>query len=402
MRVVLYEWSCSGGLCGPDADQILNSETAIPTDAFNGLREKIAAEGRAMLESLAHDAARDASLDVTVLIDREGRVALPAINVPAGVRVCQVHAQAEIDVLARLAAKADWTLIVAPETAGILAARVAAARMAGGRVAAPSAHFMALATDKQATCLALAAAGVPVPAGGILDPSLPLPQGFFLPAVRKARASASGDGLEILDGHEVSRLQQNGNDFLASSRRSTAMPASQSQRVEAFIEGLPVGVSCLCGPLGITLLPAVRQLFSTGVSPDYLGGSLPLTDDLNTRAHQLARRALAALIDHSSAHPSAHPGEARDQHPTSKGSAACGWVGVDMILGAREDGRGDRVLEINPRLTTSFVGLAQLFQTSLVRSILDAASGREVNLYNSRAPGWRIEFDKAGKVVSSP
>jgi len=398
MRVVLYEWSCSGGLCGPDADQILNSQTAIPKVTANGLREKLAAEGRAMLESLAHDAAKDTSLNVTVLIDQAGRVALPEIHVPASVRVCQVHAQSEIDVLARLAAEADWTLIVAPETAGILAARVAAARMAGGRVAAPSARFMAVATDKQATCLALAAAGVPVPAGGTLDPSRPLPQGFFLPAVRKARGSASGDGLEIVNRYEENSRQHDRNTLDLSSLHKTTTPARHSQRVEAFIEGLPIGVSCLCGPLGITLLPAVQQLFSTGVSPDYLGGSLPLTDDLNTRAHELARRALVALIDHSSADPL----ETCDQNLTSKGSAACGWVGVDMILGAREDGRGDRVLEINPRLTTSFVGLTQLFQMSLVRGILDAASGLDVNLRHSRDPGWRIDFDTAGQMMSMP
>ena len=44
-----------------------------------------------------------------------------------------------------------------------------------------------------------------------------------------------------------------------------------------------------------------------------------------------------------------------------------------MILGPRDDGRDDRVLEVNPRLTTSFVGLAAAAPTSLVRKLLDRA-----------------------------
>lgn len=37
-----------------------------------------------------------------------------------------------------------------------------------------------------------------------------------------------------------------------------------------------------------------------------------------------------------------------------------------MILGERQDGRGDRVLEVNPRLTTSFVGHAAAACESLL------------------------------------
>jgi hypothetical protein len=43
-------------------------------------------------------------------------------------------------------------------------------------------------------------------------------------------------------------------------------------------------------------------------------------------------------------------------------------------LGEREDGRADRVLEINPRLTSSFLGLA-IGPGSLIRRLLDIACG---------------------------
>lgn len=46
-----------------------------------------------------------------------------------------------------------------------------------------------------------------------------------------------------------------------------------------------------------------------------------------------------------------------------------------MILGHREDGGEDRVLEINPRLTTSFIGLRRWTDPTLVRVLLDVADG---------------------------
>ena len=47
-----------------------------------------------------------------------------------------------------------------------------------------------------------------------------------------------------------------------------------------------------------------------------------------------------------------------------------------MILGDRDDGLDDRVLEVNPRLTTSFVGLGAAGAAGLVRVIVDVAISR--------------------------
>ncbi|MFM8704909.1 MAG: hypothetical protein ACKOHG_13770, partial [Planctomycetia bacterium] len=183
MRMLLYEWCCSGGLAG--------SETA---ECF----ASIVAEGWAMLEALAADAAKDAALDVTVLVDRSRMISLPA-----QVRALASHGVDDVTALVAAARDHDWTVIVAPETDGILASRVAAARTAGARVLAPSAAFIDIASDKQATAHALAAAGVPVPAGRSLAPGEPVPVGFHLPAVRKDRAGVGCDGLEIIRDSSV-------------------------------------------------------------------------------------------------------------------------------------------------------------------------------------------------------
>lgn len=321
LKLLLYEWCCSGGLA------------ALPLGS--GL-EDLFAEGRMMLEALAADAARDPSLDVTVLVD-----AAREINLPDGMRVETVPHDAEISSLLAAATRNDRAVLVAPETDGILADRVARVRAAGGHPVAAGARFLAIAGDKQATIDALAAAGVPVPAGRSLSADEPFPLGFHLPAIRKARASAGCDGLQII-------------------RRPGGVAASAgATRLEAFIAGTPVGVSCLCGG-DLEILPPLRQRFTDGDRPRYLGSEPLPNRSLATRAQGLARRTVAALERAAGDEP------------------AAGWVGVDMILGDRHDGLDDRVLEVNPRLTTSFVVQSRGAPLSLVRSMIDrAATPRE-------------------------
>ncbi|MFM9059719.1 MAG: ATP-grasp domain-containing protein [Planctomycetaceae bacterium] len=310
MRVVLCEWCMSGGLAGADAS--------------------IAREGRMMLEALAADAAKDAALDVTVLVEA-GR----ALDLPALTRLLAVPAGGAAAAIVAAARDADWTVVVAPETDGILAGVVRAVRAAGGRVLAPDDRVIDVASDKQATVDALAARGLPVPAGRALAAGEPLPAGFHLPAVRKARAGCGGDGLEILAARD-------------------APPASMPTRVEALTEGTPVGVSCLCGSSTPIVLPPMRQRFTAGTAPRYQGSDLLAGAGPIARATALARHAATAL------------------------GATAGWLGVDMILGERPDGRDDRVLEVNPRVTTSFVGLSRLFASSLVAAMIEAATGTDV------------------------
>jgi len=307
MRVVLYEWCMSGGLAGGDAP--------------------IVREGRSMLEALAADAAREPSLEVVALVE-EGR----AIDLPTRARVVPVPAGADVDRLVTEAREADWTVVVAPESDGVLAGLARAVRDAGGRLLAPAGGVIDAASDKQATIDALAARGVPVPAGRALAPGTVMPAEFHLPAARKARLGCGGEGLEILASPDVA-------------------PVPVPTRLEAFVPGLPVGAACICGPRSTHVLPPMRQVFTASRQPRYLGSD-PLADAaLASRASALAVRAVAAL------------------------GADGGWVGVDMILGPRSDGRDDRVLEVNPRLTTSFVGLTRLYASSLVATMIDTIRG---------------------------
>jgi tyramine---L-glutamate ligase len=316
MRLLVHEWCCSGGLSGADA-------------ALVGAAAAILPEARAMFRALLADARRVPELDVVAVID-EGLT----LDLPAGIAPWPVPPGRELDVLAAAAATADAALVVAPETGGILARRVAAVQNAGGRPLACDPAFITIAADKQATALALAAAGVPVPAGRSLEPGAAWPPEFFRPAIRKRRDGVGGDGLLFIE-----------------PGTPTPPPAHDATRIETFVTGLPVGVSLICDAGRARPVAVLEQVFDPATPGSYRGGRTVAAPAARHRAAWLARRAIAAL-------------------ERAAGAAARGWVGVDMILGDREDGHADRVLEVNPRLTTAFVGLAARSATSLVAAML--------------------------------
>jgi predicted ATP-grasp superfamily ATP-dependent carboligase len=51
---------------------------------------------------------------------------------------------------------------------------------------------------------------------------------------------------------------------------------------------------------------------------------------------------------------------------------------VDLVLGEAADGSQDQVIEMNPRLTTSYVGLRHLTATNLAEALLRLAAGERI------------------------
>ncbi len=107
---------------------------------------------------------------------------------------------------------------------------------------------------------------------------------------------------------------------------------------------------------------------------EYQGGSLPLEPHLDRRARALAQRAARCL-----------PGP-------------LGFVGVDLVLGAATDGSQDCVIEVNPRLTTSYVGLRVAARQNLAGALLTVAEGREAGLSFADRP---VRFSSDGRIDSS-
>lgn len=104
--------------------------------------------------------------------------------------------------------------------------------------------------------------------------------------------------------------------------------------VQPFVPGEPASVAFLVGPGRRLALPAVSQRLSDDGRFHYRGGRLPLTADSAERAASLAARAVDAV------------------------EGLRGYVGVDLVLGPTA--ARDAVMEINPRMTTSYIGLRAL------------------------------------------
>lgn len=333
MRIFLHEFVTGGGWYS-----VHGSTTEPPP-------ESLALEGRAMLEALAADFIAAAAA-VDALVD----VRQPSLDF-AGVAVHPIDsAAAEQHAIARLAPQADWTVLIAPEFDGHLLTRARAVEQAGGRLLGPSPELIALAADKHATCEHLARHGVRVPRGIALAPGEAPPPDFPYPAVLKPRDGAGSLGIERLDRWPAGRRVE------------------KASRLEANCPGLPASVACLCGPDGVVPLAPCRQKLS-GRGFAYEGGSLPLSPALAGRAQSLALRAVANL------------------------PRPVGYLGVDLILGADASGSDDVVVEINPRLTTSYVGLRAHSRVNLAGAMVRVACGGEIELCWNEG---EVHFTSAG------
>ena len=309
--VFVYEFCCAIGSPGP-----------------------LLREGRAMRDAVADDFRRLPGVEVVTLDD-------------AG--------DAEPDRFLERLASSDSTLVIAPETDGVLADRCRWVREFRRPCLNSSAAAIAVTADKLELCRVWMNAGVPTPmASGARD----WPP--YHPAVWKPRFGAGSAATMLLrtradEERFWESVGSNWDDF------------ETELMVQDFVPGRAASVAFLIGPgQTVPLLPTFQHLSDDGRFT-YLGGELPIPPDLAERAVTLGRKAVECV-----------PG-------------LRGYVGVDLVLGDA----GDFAIEINPRLTTSYVGLRALAETNLAGAMLDVCAGRPVDL---RWKPGRVRFTPDGAV----
>lgn len=334
MHIFVYEWATGGGL----------------VDEPGPLPASLVREGAAMVAALVNDLQRITGCRVTAF--RDPRIVQLTYGGCEIVDVLSSFAHGEE--FERLAAAADATILIAPEFDGILSKLARRATAVGGRLLSPSPEFIRLTADKHRTCETLRAAGVRTPQGQLLEPDAPLPHDFSYPAVVKpVDGAGSQDTYFVRAAHDIPPAY--------------AWP----RRVENFVPGMAASAAVICGPERHVVLEPCRQRISEDGRLRYLGGELPLTAGLAERARHLANSAISALP------------------PT------IGYVGVDMVLGHEPSGNEDYVIEVNPRLTTSYVGLRAVAQANLAEAMIRIVRGEHTAIEYGNRP---IEFDSSGNV----
>ena len=227
----------------------------------------------------------------------------------------------------------DAALIIAPESDGILAKGVAALRSSGIDVVAGSGDFLRVASDKLLTAQILHQARVPHPPH------------FAIEDNRMSECVAAYEQFVVKprDGCGTQEIQRFGDfdEALATMTENSLM--------QVWIPGRSISISLIASGGSQTFLPAVSQDITDGHC-EYVGGCGPLDDESQRRATALASRAIAAMP------------------PTARG-----FVGLDLILA--DDRENDCVIEINPRLATSYVGLRKMIHGNLAARFFDLESG---------------------------
>ena len=271
-----------------------------------------------------------------------------------GVRVRTLDTDSE-PAFRKEAAAADYVLVIAPEFDGILEKRCRWAEESGSELLGPTPMAVCLTADKLRLAQHLRAAGVPTPECWPLGQE---PTDAF-PIAWKPRDGAGSQATFLLTT-PADRLRVQA--ALESERCPSPMIA------QTFVEGVAASIAFLIGPQGATALVPCRQHLSDDGRFIYRGGSLPLPRPLASQALQVASAAVGCV------------------------EGLRGYVGVDVVVTEHEGW----VIEMNPRLTTSYIGLRALARFNLAEAMLATFRGEELSSLEWEARA--ITFTADGRV----
>ena len=308
------------------------------------LAARLQREGMGMLRALAADFSALEDLEVVTTLDQRidpGELPIEAVPVASPEEFASKFNL--------LATECDLTLVVAPELGGRLASLSRQVIALGGTLHGGDLELIETSSDKLRLYRHLDGAEIPALPARKIEPGRRSPEAV----VQKPRFGAGSLGISTL---------------------APGVPEREGEEeliVTPLLDGQAVSVLCIAGGSSILPLDPCRQRLSEDGAFRYLGGSVPLGEaDLSERARALAVAAVASFRD---------PG---------------GFIGIDLVLGgSRKD---DRVIEINPRPTTSYCALRRRSPVNLAQLSLDLLAGGK-----PASPNWpphQESYNSEGRV----
>ena len=341
MNILLFEWLNCGGL--------RNERFGDSSAEKSMLRQ-----GREMLSAVIKDFQAGGH---QVLLPLDGRL-WDAIPNRSSLEKRKVLRSDDLNqLLHEFGGEADFILVIAPESDSILVDCLQWLSPSKHKLLNPSFEFTALTSDKNKMFDYLGEQGfTKFPRGTSHEYYLEYGgwEHWPLPLVFKPADGAGGEGIVILRNYDV------GNASDADGL--TAIQESSNLRVEEYVEGTPVSVSAICGPNGSELLAPTIQVFDqeSEHGMHYLEAQYPIDESLSKRAINLATEVINALP------------------PT------LGYIGIDMVLGEEDGQPKDWLIEVNPRLTTSYLKLREIYDENLASLMLKAATAEHPNQPHDR------------------
>jgi len=332
MPVFVHEFFCSGAFEGDLGDSSL------------------AREGLAMLAAIVDDFSK-AGDDPTVLItlDRRLRGSPAAARIGQQAQVTWVESTIEERRLFQeFAAACRATLVIAPETGGVLLERRQMTDAAGGRFLGPSREVIRLCGDKLRFCEHLNANAISTVPTSPFDFSANFADYPFPIVVKPRDGAGSVNTFLIRDAREL-KVRRDEMIACFADGGSEAI-------VQPFVDGRPLSTAALIGREDhcIEVFPLGEQRISRDGRFRYTGGRVPAPN----LSAQVAEQAAQLVADVCRSLP-----------------GLAGFVGFDLIASQGEP--RVRILEANPRLTTSYVGYRRLTHDNLAARMLSVSAEAE-------------------------
>lgn len=313
------------------------------TDLPGGCPPSLLREGLAMLQAIVSDFSQIPDLQIVLPI---------ALSIdwtpPPSIRLLQIDQSRSVsDSMATLLGEVDAALIIAPELGGILENLTRLVEAANVRNLGSNSLAVQISADKYATARHLELHSIPtIPTwklsqngeldGGISEAFQQSLQGR--PVLIKPRFGAGSQEMSV-------------HPTLPDTETLTNMIAESDWLSDAILQpylpSLPLSVAVWCAgnDLDYHPFPVGLQILSDSEDFEYLGGLFPRQHLLLSEQRRLEIRNLAVSACR------AIPG-------------LQGYVGVDLILPHEENSQA-LVCEINPRVTTSYLGYRVLGRSNL-------------------------------------
>jgi predicted ATP-grasp superfamily ATP-dependent carboligase len=235
-------------------------------------------------------------------------------------------------------------MMIAPETGNSLLKAVRRVEDAGCASLNCPSRTLEQFSSKYNTYTALRERGISIPKTfkvrrGAMGEVMDALRSVGYPAIIKPIDGAGCCGLSI-----IKKKSQIGAAVKKIDRESLA----RTFLVQEYVDGVHASVSLVCSSVRVKPLSLNGQrlvLSPPNSNSIYLGGTVPLNHPREREVLRETERAVKSL------------------------SPLRGYVGVDLILA----GRRTVVVDVNPRLTTSYLGLRMVLKGNLAQIIIDAS-----------------------------
>ena len=337
MKILLFEWLTGGGMWG----ESLNLESA----------GHLLDQGIAMVSAVGQDLTKFAQVDWLVDSRLIASNALDGLDTQAAAHLrgltglVDVHSVDSLvtlkSKLRSLAKDADSILLIAPETDACLANSIRWLGEQQHKLISPALDFVVATSDKNRLAKRLDQCGFyEIPQGTDLESFLKLPtsqQIDWFPIVVKPADGAGSEGVKYFD--ETTELR----DWLL---QNSAIQLANF-RAEHFVAGTSASIAAICrGDHEPIFFPAMEQILHPPPVGEYLRSEDCLSDSQQLRAKQLAAKAIACLPN------------------------TTGFIGLDIVLADDPVSGKDVLIEVNPRITMSYLKLSQMLDDGQIARMM--------------------------------